>query len=291
MSPELITAIATLTGVALGIVGTLAAARIQAKGSLAQADATFRAAETTAVTQYSAVLVQLNRTAQRAAYSAFLEAAREFDRQLERAKDGSEQWSTSDSMYEPLRRLRVAFSAVEIEGPTSVLDAGEPINQAARALASIIDRHKQIIWAQNKLLAARLVGNPPALHASRLLEDLWGANRNLPTRLRGRLIISGDAYSCAVAVGAETAAWVHAFDRARAALTQLVAGGVLTDQDVEDLLQEAGVHEDRVIDALSPHEDAFGSGVYSFTRAVRSHFSDTHPDLANSRTFGETDAS
>ncbi|MFD5340616.1 hypothetical protein [Streptomyces hawaiiensis] len=185
-------AIATLTGVALGVVSTLAAARITRKGSEAQADATYRAAVTTAETgyqaavttakaQYASALEALNRTAQREAYVSLISTA-------------NAQWTSAQAAYNHIRSvnqnedidlsaleasldtLQAAHGAVELEGPPSVLGAANAVLERARKLTDFLSRFREIPRAEDILLHHRCMVNSDyhqsAVHAQEALEAL-----------------------------------------------------------------------------------------------------------------------
>jgi hypothetical protein len=119
---------AALVGVVLGGGVTLATAHIQRKGSKDQADATLRAAVTTARLQYAGALEQQNRIAQRTAYVGFIAATHAFRQALRREVPGR---SNPDPFREVQQVLRDAYVAVELEGPPSVLTAADAVVGAA----------------------------------------------------------------------------------------------------------------------------------------------------------------
>ncbi|MBM7167498.1 hypothetical protein JQK87_03520 [Streptomyces sp. G44] len=119
MQPEIMSAlIATggaVIGVAIGILGPLAAARIQARGAREQAEATVAAAQQATKGQYRAVMDQQARQARRDVYSRFLDAVRVMELAILRG--------TREEASQAQRVLGEAQAAVEIEGPDQVQQA------------------------------------------------------------------------------------------------------------------------------------------------------------------------
>ncbi|MFD5891976.1 hypothetical protein ACFWHQ_39350 [Streptomyces sp. NPDC060334] len=276
MTPEQFTAVVGLGGVALGIGGTLIAARVQLKGSHAQAEATRRAAETTAVTQYASTLVQQNRAAQRAAYVAFVSQAREFTREIDRAIVGTS-WASDDSLGEPLRRLSTAFSAVELEGPMEVIAAGSAIMEGADALTTQFDYSIAGYRAWYKFHA---VDREHARQALTALDALRSVAR--PLTLAGhRIRVGGDLAEATQqldALGALGAHWRQKYVVAHAELAALCAAGTLEASEMAVLLGDAGngrIPQDVSVENL---ESGLFSAMEKFTECARQQLNDTRPE-------------
>ncbi|MFE1415338.1 hypothetical protein ACFW6F_31775 [Streptomyces sp. NPDC058746] len=278
MAPELITAIATLAGVALGIAGTLSAARIQAKGSHAQADATYRAAQTTATTQYAATLEQQNRGAQRAAYVGLLAVTRDFVRRAEytRSSEGDRDHLAHD-LREPLVQVETAFAAVELEGPEPVLAAAREIADASFSFKQLLEHHGHVYRATNKLWARHFHSPLSEFPAIESLDRLRSINRDLSPRDRVHLLASGDMPARAGEMGEVGMRWRTEFLQARSLLQVYVEEGIITEVEREAILQHSGTWEHSVPDMLDAAQAKLDTVLVSFVRAARMHLNATVP--------------
>ncbi|WP_336318716.1 hypothetical protein [Streptomyces lavendofoliae] len=142
---------------ALGIAGTLAAARIQARAAsrqaeaaLAQAHATHRAALDAAATQAQSDFARQAREAQRPIYLAFIDASRAFADGARPLFDGSAQ--RNDPLATEMRELQVAASRIELEGPTALID----LTHRVLACASQVQRFSRSL--RNELAALYRLG-------------------------------------------------------------------------------------------------------------------------------------
>ncbi|MEU7425966.1 hypothetical protein [Streptomyces sp. NPDC040750] len=125
------TVVTALLG-ALGIVGTLAAARIQARGAvrqaeaaLAQAHATHRAAIEAAATQARSSFEQQARAARRPVYLSLVDAGHAFADRLPDLFDGT--FAGDAPLESEKNAMRVALSRVELEGPVNLITLGRSV--------------------------------------------------------------------------------------------------------------------------------------------------------------------
>ncbi|MFF6949755.1 hypothetical protein ACFZAD_14010 [Streptomyces iakyrus] len=119
-----------LLGVALGIVGTLGAARIQARAAYAQADAALGAARAQARATYASSLHQHNQAARGNAYARLVDSGHSFIRALAdiaRIDEGTAEQPLT--LTDPYLDLHRAESSVKVWAP-------EYVRAAAAALAS-----------------------------------------------------------------------------------------------------------------------------------------------------------
>ncbi|MCX5388438.1 hypothetical protein [Streptomyces sp. NBC_00094] len=160
MQPEVMSAlIATggaVIGVAIGILGPLAAARIQARGAREQADATVAAAQHATKGQYRAVMDQQARQARRDVYSRFLDAVRVVEQAILRGPQ--------EELRQAHRVLGEAQAQVEIEGPDEVQQAALEV---VRSLTS---------WEWDRDTADRLARSVEALNHP---DPSWSAGQQV----------------------------------------------------------------------------------------------------------------
>ncbi|MFD9265756.1 hypothetical protein ACFWB1_00855 [Streptomyces goshikiensis] len=280
MSPELLTAIATLTGVALGIAGTLSAARIQAKGSHAQADATFRAAQTTATTQYAATLEQQNRAAQRAAYVGFLAVARDFVRRAEYTRlDGDRDQSAQD-LTEPLLQVDTAYVAVELEGPEAVLVTARKFQREALEFQHFLEVRGGAYRAMNKLWAHHGDGDLREFLVIEPLDRLRSIYEQMSRNDRMRMFCSIDLVLAAGELGELGVRWRTEFMQAKSLLSSYVGAGTITELEKEIILRDAGVYDTSVGDQLGAGQDKMEATLRSFIDGARTHLNATAPRYA-----------
>ncbi|MFD9474057.1 hypothetical protein [Streptomyces goshikiensis] len=274
MTPEQFTAVVGLGGVALGIGGTLIAARVQLKGSHAQAEATRRAAETTAVTQYAGTLVQQNRAAQRAAYVAFVSQAREFTREVDRAIVGTS-WAADDSLRGLHRRLSTAFSAVELEGPAVVIAAGTAIMDYAEDLTSGFEYSAPEYRAWQKF---RSVDVGQARQALAALDALRSAARPLSPEAAHRMRSGSDMVEATQSLGALGEHWRQKYVVARDELAALCTAGTLEASEMAVLLEDAGTRRIPLDKSVEDWESELFSAMDKFTECARQQLNDTRPE-------------
>ncbi|MFE9637040.1 hypothetical protein [Streptomyces sp. NPDC006463] len=285
MTPELVGAASALLGVALGIVGTLGAARIQAKGAHAQADATYRAAVTTAQVQYAGTIAQQSRAAQRAAYVRFLTTAHAFELAVRPAREqvGSAQvGSTDDPLAEPMRELRAAFATVELEGPQAILEAADAVTDNAAVLAYILREHASELEAWDTLGEAAYC-DPPATEAREATDALnavVAAQRNLPRDVQDSFAERPDDADALAGTGTLGVIYTSARTRAETALLAVAASGVLTDEQANMLLWDVTGGARTVRNAFWGRQSALEDAISSFTHAARDHLNDVTAELS-----------
>ncbi|MER6316067.1 hypothetical protein ABT237_20115 [Streptomyces sp. NPDC001581] len=281
MSPEQFTAVVGLGGVALGIFGTLAAARVQARGSHAQAEATRQAAETTAATQYASSLVQQNRASQRTAYLGLLTTAREFDRAAHVASAGGTRWGDGDSLAPQMLVVYAAFATVELEGPERVLPAARKIADATDGILDLFTSEERTLTSLARLYAA-LAGEfrPQAAYAEQLLRGLHRANMDLTSSQRLALVMAADTrHDVAHGLGRVGEAWLSAWRAAEMQLSLLADRGQLDEQQVGALLRDSGLIKPGTQESLNKLHDDLKDGIGLFVEVVRDYLNDTVPDL------------
>ncbi|MCY0955286.1 hypothetical protein [Streptomyces sp. H27-S2] len=277
MTPEQFTAIVGLGGVALGIGGTLIAARVQLKGSHAQAEATRRAAETTAVTQYAATLIQQNRAAQRAAYVGLIDAADSFMREADRAIEGR-RWGAADTLQEPLDRLHRAESAVKLEGPIAVIQAASPIIEHAEMVAMYFDGSTRRYAAWRSLRATSRSGaeSVAAQRALDALQALHSATRSLPAGPHLPRSLTSEAESFGQSLGERGTAWRRCYESAREQLAGLCRAGAMESWEMGELLREPWIEAADV--TVEHFDDEMHTDVYDFVDCARTLLNDTRPE-------------
>ncbi|MEU8465771.1 hypothetical protein [Streptomyces sp. NPDC029003] len=279
MNSDQFTAIVGLGGVALGIGGTLIAARVQLRGSQAQAEATRRAAETTAVTQYAATLMQQNRAAQRAVYVALLEAANAFGRAVDQICWRSSS-ASGELLQERMAQLLKSFSAVELEGPSAVIESAERIIEFAETIAAYLsggqeyrpwrklrdtDRH-----GSDKETAARL--------AVEALDALRTVTRTISLEVLASMRRSSDIVAFTEALGESGTAWRQKYARAREMLVPLCTMGVLESPEVDVLLRDAGLSHYPFDKSIDQWDSQMHSAIYGFVNSARQQLNNTKPE-------------
>ncbi|WP_314250993.1 hypothetical protein [Streptomyces sp. DSM 40907] len=269
---------AGLIGVLLGIGGALFGARMQARGSHAQADATRTAAETTAHTQYAATLVQQNRAAQRNAYVEFLRNLHALSAEASQARDPHDSMSTIETLRGRAERMRASYTLVELEGPDYVLAAAHEVMLRGSTLASSSSRLRDTLRAEGRLLEASLIGSSAAVNARRRLADLRNALSCLPVEERSRLVLQAGDPRTYVSMGAD-AHYGGAHERAEEALDQLVSDGILATEATFALLIDAGMRHEAATELIALEHDIFDTAVVTFITVVRRHLNDTNPTL------------
>ncbi|MCF2534377.1 hypothetical protein K6168_01625 [Streptomyces sp. FB2] len=157
-------AVCTLLGVAVGALGTPAAARIQLRGAIAQADAvlaqadtTYRAALDQAYAAQRAAHEQWRREIRRDAYAAFVTALDEVREPAARPELLDAHEEASGALPAASRAVTAAFAVVELEGPTSL------------TLRALTVRQRGLTAAEHALRLA------PRATAMRLLNSATGA--------------------------------------------------------------------------------------------------------------------
>ncbi|MFB8247301.1 hypothetical protein ACFC5X_19940 [Streptomyces sp. NPDC055952] len=274
MNAELIAAGAGLVGVVLGGGVTLAAAHIQRKGSKDQADATLRAAVTTARLQYAGALEQQNRIAQRTAYVGFIAATHAFRQALRREVPTC---ANPDPFREVYRTLRDAYIAVELEGPPSVLAAADAVVGAGFGVTQFVYNDADLMETWRTLHVAAQSQQPAAV-ALQALREVQRVVAETPPDQRETLTETNhqtrrdhhDAQSPA-------ARWIAARQQARQAVYD--TGGLLTADQAEGLLLDASTFPCNALERVAHVSRDFEEAADAFVQTARNYLSDTAPEI------------
>ncbi|MDH3038979.1 hypothetical protein [Streptomyces sp. TRM75561] len=285
MASEIAIAGVGLIGVALGSAGTLAAAYVQRKGSQAQADATYRAAVTTAQVQYAGVLEVQNRQAQRQTYVKFSEAATAFRASQSSLRSECAHWwygegapPNIESLLDPLRLLKSVHGAVELAGPASVMEAADRVVRGAEALTEIYDR-AEIPRLEYLLWKGREDHDPQRAMACTLAEEALHELRRVvivtPPLARTRQLSEGQSAE----VQAMAAAFCQAWD---AALTQFQVLDGLFDEGQRHLVvnDAAMLGEGSYEERLRHLQERFEEAADGFVCIAREYLNDTQPSIS-----------
>ncbi|WP_405535248.1 hypothetical protein OG426_54535 (plasmid) [Streptomyces canus] len=279
MASELVTAGVGLAGVALGSIGTLAAAYIQRKGSQDQAEATYRAAVTTARTQYAGALEAQNRAAQRNVYVSFVTAARAFQRAARGAV-----LDVGAANLDPLRgsvgEFRTAFGAVELEGPTSVLTAANEVLRMAELITITFHHGARIMEAERILEAPRDTTDAHWESSDFALRTLREVHRIRLEATPDELVTLNMMQAREDAeAGRSTRAvtWLRALERARSAMGEV--GGLLDRHQASDLLFDVELRSPGPLERAQSVLNEFDAAIAAFVHAARSYLNDTQPDI------------
>ncbi|MCX4561615.1 hypothetical protein OHA02_36235 [Streptomyces phaeochromogenes] len=259
---------------ALGIVGTLMAARIQAKGSHAQAEATYRAAVTTAQTQYAATLEQQNRAAQRAAYVGFIAASDAFQRAMIPAEERAGR-DAPEPLRGPLDQLHTAITPVELEGPSEVLTAARSVTQCADELTNVLYEQGEILESW-RILVTGHVDEVRRAHTAVL--RVYDVARAIP--MTHRSLHDADRQVRAERMGEYGEAWLAACEAAESALASAVAVGALTEDQAADLLWDVSSKDEGTPQTSREHRDSFTNAAANFIEAARHYLNNTQPRTA-----------
>ncbi|WP_405777001.1 hypothetical protein [Streptomyces sp. NBC_01538] len=181
MQPEVLAAYigggGALSGVILGIAGTLAAARIQARGATDQANA----ARDAATTQAAAVLRQQARDARRPVYARALAAGRAYKARAELCADGS---AVPEALDDVAAELEAAVALVELEGPHVLENAAAHLLAQATVFGRFVIDNRAMLRAVDQIRIANRTPEelaPEQVQAANRLEIALGALR-LSTR-------------------------------------------------------------------------------------------------------------
>ncbi|MFJ1733306.1 hypothetical protein [Streptomyces sp. NPDC088254] len=275
MDSALVAAGAGLVGVVLGSAGTLAAAHIQRKGSKDQAEATVRAAVTTARFQYAGALEQQNRIAQRTAYVGFIAATHGFRQTLRSEVPGR---TNPDPLREAQRALRDAYIAVELEGPPSVLTAADAVVATGGALAQFIYNDAELMEAWRTLHNAART-QERATTALQALRDVQRVLAQTQPDERGALSNRNDQARQDHENGLQTPAarWFAAYQEARQAVYD--TGGLLTDDQAEELLLDASLFPQNALERVLHVTSEFEETAARFVQVARIYLNDTQPEI------------
>ncbi|MFJ9997874.1 hypothetical protein [Streptomyces werraensis] len=245
-----------LLGVALGIAGTLAAARVQARAAYAQADAALEAARAQARATYASSLHQHNQAARGSAYARLVDSGHSFIRALAgvaRIDEGTaERPSTLTTPYIELHR---AESAVKVWAPEHVRAvASELISTTWQITISITKWDQHLYEGWHALYEAAKGNDEPQTGDS---SDPAYALRNvarqaLSAHQRHVRAYHQDGRPPYPLYGEHWRAWEETAESMRAAFAEAVTAGILT-QAQADALTHKGAET-----TTSPREDLFG---------------------------------
>ncbi|WP_415940371.1 hypothetical protein [Streptomyces sp. 039-1] len=275
MNAELIATGAGLVGVVLGGGVTLAAAHIQRKGSKDQADATLRAAVTTARVQYAGALDQQNRIAQRTAYAGFIAATHDFRQALRSEIPGR---TNPDPFREGHRALRDAYVAVELEGPPSVLAAADAVVDAGFGVTQFVYNDAELMETWRTL--HRAAGSQQAATAAlQALREVQRVLAEIPPEQRHTLTepdhqASGDHHADPQSPAAR---WRAARQQARQAVQG--TNGLLTDNQSQDLLFDVSTFPSNALERVAHVSRSFEDAADAFIQTARNYLNDTSAEI------------
>ncbi|MEU0631070.1 hypothetical protein [Streptomyces sp. NPDC005989] len=271
---------------ALGIAGTLAAARIQAKGavrqaeaSLVQAHATHTAAVETVAAQARSAFVQAARDAQRPVYVALIDATHAFaDSVTRRIAIG--EWETNHGFEAEARSMRIALSRVELEGPESLISlaqhlatAVEGVRQSARSLCSDLDAWHALYAAEAGEAPFNDTQSHAAAEAVSALDELHsGHPESTTSRERLRTYTHRDTGSGSASVSR----FVALINNAEEALVEARAAGVLPPGGMR-LIARAVDRDKAAFEILLGHLEEVASARETFTGAARIYLHSAAP--------------
>ncbi|MFE2181389.1 hypothetical protein [Streptomyces sp. NPDC059455] len=245
-----------LLGVALGIVGTLAAARMQARAAYAQADAALEAARAQARATYASSLHQHNQVARGSAYARLVDSGHSFIRALAdiaRIDEGTaEEPSTLTAPYTELHR---AESAVKVWAPEHVRGAASELASAAWRITVQItkwDRHVYEGWHALYVAAEHVSGPPPDDPSDPAVDSAYVARQALFAHARHVDAYHRDGRPSYPLLTEHWHAWEETAESMRTAFAETVAAGILS-QDQAGALANQGAET-----TTSPREDLFG---------------------------------
>ncbi|MER5182793.1 hypothetical protein ABT009_31320 [Streptomyces sp. NPDC002896] len=273
---------------ALGIVGTLAAARIQARGAIrqaeaavAQAHATHRAAIEAATTQARTSFEQQARAARRPVYLSLVEAGHSFADRLPDLFDGS---FTGDTPLESERNaIRVALSRVELEGPSPLINLGRSVLTVAEKAERMAVAMRSELFALYRLGVATGEYEDPswneahydvALTASSALQRLHQArpsgmsSQDRYAVLREYLLTTDQTYIPDAA--AQRSLW-EAIREADNAMHGAAHAGVISEGSGRRLIIRAVDRERDATAIFDSNSDAFHAARVRFTEAAREY--------------------
>lgn len=226
-----------LFGVVLGIAGTLAAARVQARAAYAQADAAVEAARAQARATYASTLHQHNQVARGEAYARLVDAGHSFIRTLAgiaRIDEGTA--DDPSALTGPYTELHRAESAVKVWVPQHVRDAAHELTFSAWDITIRITKHNRRMyegWHALYAAAAALGGirntdESPAVAEFIAREAVRAHRRHVNAYHRhGRSSHPSDAE--------ERRVWEETAGAMEAAFAEAVSAGILTEEQARAL--------------------------------------------------------
>ncbi|MFE9685644.1 hypothetical protein [Streptomyces sp. NPDC006285] len=244
-----------LLGVALGIVGTLAAARIQARAAYAQADAALEAARAQARATYASSLHQHNQAARGTAYARLVDSAHSFIRALAdiaRIDEGTaEEPSTLTAPYIELHR---AESAVKVWAPEHVRATASELASTAWTITIHVTKwHRHVYEAWHALYTAAepLSGPPPHDPSDPMVASAFVARQALYAHHCHVDAYHQDDRPPYPLIMEHWHVWEETAETMRTAFAEAVTAGILTKHQAE-ALAIAGAET-----ATPPRDDLF----------------------------------
>ncbi|MGW6926273.1 hypothetical protein ACWGA9_34215 [Streptomyces sp. NPDC054950] len=244
-----------LAGVALGIIGTLAAARVQARAAYAQADAALEGARAQARATYASSLHQHNQIARGTAYARLVDTGHSFIRALAdvaRVDEGTaEEPSILTGPYIDLHR---AESAVKVWAPERVRTAARDLGYAAWDITIHVtkyDRHLYEGWRALYRAAELVSGTPPHDPSDPASVSAFTARHALSTHRRHLAAYHRDGRPSVPLLVQDVEVWEQTAESMRAAFAEAVTAGILT-QDQAVALANKGAQTTTL-----PREDLF----------------------------------
>ncbi|MFF8646463.1 hypothetical protein [Streptomyces sp. NPDC015345] len=277
MQPEVLSACigggGALLGVALGIAGTLRAARTHGE-----------AARDAAATQATATLRQQAREARRPVYAGALAAGRAYKTRAELLIDGS---ATPDALDDVAAEVEAAVALVELEGPRVLESAAIHLLQCATQLGRYVIDHRDLLRAQHVIATANRTPDgltPEQVRAANTLEIAFGllavTAQKVDPQWRPFLAThhSTAEPERQQALGrwaarpnmppppssADQAALLEALSHARDSIAEALRAELLTVDQARELLRYC-VHEGRVI---GPRDPQFEAATWGLHRAL-----------------------
>lgn len=243
-----------LLGVALGIVGTLAAARMQARAAYAQADAALEAARAQARATYASSLHQHNQVARGTAYARLVDTGHSFIRALADVARIDEVTAEAPlTLTSPYIELHRAESAVKVWAPERVRSAANELASAAwRITIEITKWDRDLYEGWHALYAAA----KPLSVSSYDPSDPAIISASIAQRALGHHRAHVDAYhregrSPSPLIMADVLVWEETAETMRDAFAEAVAAGILTRQQATVLGQKGAET------TTSPRDDLF----------------------------------
>jgi len=244
-----------LLGVALGIVGTLAAARIQARAAYAQADAALEAARAQARATYASSLHQHNQVARGTAYARLVDSGHSFIRALAdiaRIDEGTAE--EPSTLTDPYIELHRAESAVKVWAPEHVRAAANELASAAWRITIEItkwDRHLYEGWHALYMAAEPLSGPPPHDFGEPTIASASVARQAIYAHQRHVRAYHQEGRNPSPLLAADWDVWEGTAESMRTGLAEAVTAGILNQQQAE-VLAHKGAET-----TASPREELF----------------------------------
>ncbi|MDQ0843615.1 hypothetical protein [Streptomyces sp. V1I6] len=244
-----------LLGVALGIAGTLAAARVQARAAYAQADAALEAARAQARATYASSLYQHNQAARGTAYARLVDSGHSFIRALAdiaRIDEGTA--SEPRSLTGPYTELHRAESAVKVWAPEHVRAAANELASTAWRITVEItkwDRDLYEGWHALYAAAKPVSGPPPSDPSDPPIVSAYIAQRAMDNHRRHVDAYHREGRPATPLIADDVHAWEVTAESMRAAFTEAVTAGILTPRQAVVLAQKGAET------TTPPREDLF----------------------------------